>query len=346
MTAKLTQPASLDDANTLRLPCTADALWEFDSDRDLPPIIDWCRDAGLVPLPLGEGSNVLLPPMLRAAVLRSRDHGVQVLEDGDRPKVRVGAGKNWHQLVKEMLDAGFHGLENLALIPGATGAAPVQNIGAYGLEISQHVLAVHGVDLRTQSLHSLSGADCGFAYRDSRFKGELAGRFVITAVDLQLSRDSQPVTHYPALAERLAQHAGPVTPAAVFEAVVSLRRERLPDPQSTPNVGSFFKNPIVANTEAEKLRERFPALPVYPLDASRAKLSAAWMIDHCGFKGVQRGSAAVSPDHALVLINRGGDRENLLALAREIADRVFKTFGCRLALEPSVIESVEGDDGD
>lgn len=345
MTAKLTQPAILDDANTLRLPCAADALWEFDSARDLPAIIDWCRNAGLRPLPLGEGSNVLLPPVLNAAVLRSADQGVQLLEDGDQPTVRVGAGKNWHQLVKDMLDAGLHGLENLALIPGATGAAPVQNIGAYGLEISQRVLAVHGVDLHTQALHSLSGAECGFAYRDSRFKGELAGRFMITAVDFQLSRDRATVTHYPALAERLAQHSGPVTPAAVFEAVVSLRRERLPDPQVTPNVGSFFKNPVVADAVAAELRARFPALPVYVVDASRAKLSAAWMIDHCGFKGVQRGSAAVSPDHALVLINRGGDRDSLLALAREIADRVLQTFGCQLALEPSVIAGGEGGQG-
>jgi UDP-N-acetylmuramate dehydrogenase len=261
---------------------------------------------------------------------------LRVADDSQTVVLRVGAGRHWHALVSECLDAGLYGLENLALIPGSVGAAPVQNIGAYGAELEQFVVAVHGLEVETLRGRVLNKGECEFAYRQSVFKAALAGRFIITAVDLRLSRDPVVNTQYPALAERLARFPGPVTPRAVFDAVVALRRERLPDPARDPNAGSFFKNPLVPRTEALALQAANPGLPVFAADADRAKLSAAWMIDACGFRGAQRDGVAVSADHALVLVHRGGGQSRLLALASEIAAAVKARFGCELEIEPVV----------
>ena len=330
--------ARLDTRNTLRLPCAADALLEFDDRAALTEALDWCARHQLQPLLLGEGSNVVLPERLRRAVLRSTDRRVEVIaSSAERTTLRVGAGKNWHELVAMTVARGWYGLENLALIPGSVGAAPVQNIGAYGVELSSVVQSVHGVYTDTQAAASLSAEECAFAYRDSIFKHQLAGRFAITAVDLVLRRDGRGQASYPALAERLAGHAGPVTPEAVFAAVVALRRERLPDPATHPNAGSFFKNPVLEEDAARRLAAANPGLPVYPAPGGMAKLSAAWLIERCGFRGVERGRAAVSAAHALVLVNRGGVQRDLLSLAAEIRQAVAARFGCELEIEPVVL---------
>jgi UDP-N-acetylmuramate dehydrogenase len=330
-------PARLDDANTLRLPCSAPAVLTVDSADDVSEAIDWCRNRALRLLPLGEGSNVVLPPRLRRAVLRSADAGRRVVEDrGEAVTLRVGAALHWHTLVSDCLAEGLHGLENLALIPGSTGAAPVQNIGAYGVEIASFVVAVHGVHLDTSRPESLRPADCDFAYRDSVFKGRLRDRFLITSVDLRLSRTPHPVADYPALAARLAAAGLAATARNVYDTVVALRRERLPDPRELPNAGSFFKNPIVSAAQAEALAARYPSLPVHAQDGGRAKLSAAWMIDACGFRGTRQGGAAVHGDHALVLLNLGGGQNDLLELARRIRDAVEARFDVALEIEPTL----------
>jgi UDP-N-acetylmuramate dehydrogenase len=352
------ESASLTDANTLHLPCTAAALCEFAGADELRAALAWAQAHDLEPLVLGEGSNVILPPQLPRAVLRSSDRELQVVkEDVNAVELRVGAGMNWHALVTECLQRGWHGLENLALIPGSVGAAPVQNIGAYGVELAQFVSAVHGVELASGEEGTLDSAECAFAYRDSIFKGALAGAFAITAVDLRLSRGQLVNSSYPALAKRLRDVGGKITPHAVFDTVVALRRERLPDPARDPNAGSFFKNPVVPRAQAAALREAHPALPVYPVAAGgygepgaeersgreahaaeeeMVKLSAAWLIDACGFKGREGDGVAVSARHALVLVHRGGGQDRLLALADDIRAAVESRFAVRLELEPTV----------
>jgi len=294
------------------------------------------RERGLPVLVLGEGSNVLFAGNVDALVLRYTATGREVLaDDGDSIRLRVAAGENWHQLVFWCLGQGYHGLENLALIPGTVGAAPIQNIGAYGVELAAFVDSVHAVRISDGESLVLSRETCAFGYRDSVFKGALRDAVVITAVDLRLRRRPLPITDYPSLRQRLASQGDDADPRAVFDAVVALRRERLPDPVETPNAGSFFKNPVVDRETAAALAERFPAMPQFDAPGGR-KLAAGWLIEQCGWRGVEGEGVAVHPGHALVLTSHGGDGRALLALARRIQDSVAATFGCTLEIEPRV----------
>jgi UDP-N-acetylenolpyruvoylglucosamine reductase len=231
-------------SNTLALPCTPRFLCRAENTAQVLDAAVFASAQNLPLLAIGEGSNVVLPPALDACVLQVVDRTVKVLsEDARHSVLRIGAGKPWHELVLESLREQRFGLENLALIPGSVGAAPVQNIGAYGRELSEFVIGVHGVDLQQQQARHLSPSECGFAYRDSVFKQGLRDRFVITAVDLRLYRQPRTNISYPALRDRLP---GPApTPQEICAAVIALRQERLPDPASHPNAGSFFKNPLV-----------------------------------------------------------------------------------------------------
>jgi UDP-N-acetylmuramate dehydrogenase len=287
-------------------------------------------------LTIGEGSNVVLPAALDACVLQVVDRTVKVLsEDARHSVLRIGAGKPWHELVLESLREQRFGLENLALIPGSVGAAPVQNIGAYGRELSEFVIGVHGVDLQQQQARHLSTTECGFAYRDSVFKQGLRDRFVITAVDLRLYRQPRTNISYPALRDRLP---GPApTPQEICAAVIALRQERLPDPASHPNAGSFFKNPLVEATQADALAGRYPDLPRHHQSDGRSKLSAAWLIDHCGLRGTACGQVRVSERHALVLETRAGATQaDVLALAERVIETVAEEFGVTLEPEPRI----------
>ena len=333
----LREPAQRQVGNTLRLPCAARALAEFADVPALREALAWARAEGLAPLVLGEGSNVVLPAQLERLVLRSLDTRTERLADtGQHVELRVGAGKNWHALVSECLGAQLYGLENLALIPGSVGAAPVQNIGAYGVELAEFVTRIHGVDMESGRERMLARDECDFSYRNSVFKAGLAESFVITAVDLRLSSVPQVNASYPALAQRLDQLGARPTPELVFEAVVGIRSERLPDPALEPNAGSFFKNPIVPRAEALSLQSENPGLPVFAWGAKQSKVSAAWMIDACGFKGIERDGVGVSARHALVLVHRGGGYAALLALAEDIVAAVKARFGCTLDIEPVV----------
>lgn len=332
-------------ANTLRLPCRAHRLVPVRDDEDVARAIAIAERERLALRALGDGSNVVLPPSLRALVLRVADDAVRVLDDSPaQVTLRVGAGKNWHALVEETLRRGWYGLENLALIPGQVGAAPVQNIGAYGRQLQDFAVAVHGSDLRTARRRSLPARDCEFAYRDSVFKGRLRDRFLIRAVDLRLSKTPDPHLAYPALRERLRSGPYPATPRGVFDAVVAQRRERLPDPARRPNAGSFFKNPVLATARVEGLARRFPDLPRFAPHEAGAKLPAAWLIERCGLRGARQGQAMVSKTHALVVENAGGATQaDVLALAERVQARVYAAFGVRLVREPRVMAADAGD---
>ncbi len=334
---------SLQALNTLALPAHAAALINVNNDRELGEAISWAAAEGLPVMPLGDGSNVVLSPGVSALVLRQSSRAVQLLQQTPESVVlRAFAGQNWHALVEWTLAEGFYGLENLALIPGTVGAAPIQNIGAYGVELAAFVEAVHVRYLAGGESAELSSQACRFGYRDSVFKHGLRDEVVITAVDLRLSRRPEPNVSYPALAGYLKKtNVAAVTPAQLFHAVVAIRRSKLPDPAQLPNAGSFFKNPVVSPEQAHQLGLRFADLPRYQQGDGSVKLPAAWLIEHCGWKGYRSGSVGVHPQHALVLINYGGgDASDLLALAGKIVESVREQFELSLDIEPRVYGEV------
>lgn len=337
MLVKRKQP--LQALNTLALQAQATALARIGDEAALGAALQWARAEGLPVMPLGEGSNIVLAADLEALVLKMETRGIHLLEESsERVVLRVAAGENWHALVQWTLQRGYYGLENLALIPGTVGAAPIQNIGAYGVELAAFVRAVHGLGSATHEAISLSCSDCEFAYRDSIFKHSLRDRVIITAVDIELSRTACMKVDYPALALELDPiAAAALTPQDVFDAVVRIRSSKLPDPARVPNAGSFFKNPVLSSEVADELASQFPELPQYPQPDGGVKLPAAWLIDHCGWKGFRRDGLGVHPEHALVLVNYGSDSgAQLLALAADVAASVQDSFDIELEIEPRV----------
>ncbi|MGE5161720.1 MAG: UDP-N-acetylmuramate dehydrogenase [Betaproteobacteria bacterium] len=315
----------------------------FASVRDVQALRDVLADprvAGLPRLILGGGSNILFTRDFDGLVIRVDIPGHERIgEDGGRWLVRVGAGESWHGTVARLLDDALPGLENLALIPGSVGAAPIQNIGAYGLELAERLRDVEVFDLASGALASLDVAACRFGYRDSVFKREGAGTRVVVGVTLALPRQWTAVAGYADLENELKAR-GIVHPAArdVFDAVVAIRRRKLPDPQQVGNAGSFFKNPVVPRAQRDELIDRFPSLVSYDIGGGRFKLAAGWLIEACGLKGAVRGRAGVYPRQALVLVNLGGATgAEILALAREVQDAVRTRFGVELEPEPTVV---------
>jgi UDP-N-acetylmuramate dehydrogenase len=289
-------------------------------------------------LVLGEGSNILFAADVEGTVLQPAFDRVAIVEDtGDAGLVRVDAAVRWDALVDWTLQQGLCGLENLALIPGLAGAAPIQNIGAYGTEVAEFIDTVDALDRQSGRLERLDAAHCGFGYRDSIFKREI-DRWIVCAVELRLPRQRAPALDYSGVREELTA-AGIATPTAmeVARAVRQLRRRKLPDPSVAGNAGSFFKNPIVPAALADQLRERHPGLPVHRADGTSCKLAAAWMIEACGLRGTRDGDAGVSAQHALVLVNHGtATGAQILALARRVAASVEQRFGVRLEPEPRI----------
>ena len=318
--------ASLAGRNTFRVPARAALLIEVTRSDVLPEV-------------LGEGSNVLFTRDWPGVVLAVGVRGIQMLEDGpEGARVRVAAGENWHDFVLWSLARGYAGLENLALIPGTVGAAPIQNIGAYGAEASEFIQAVDVYDRQLGRGLRLANADCGFAYRDSIFKRE-PGRLVVGAVEFLLPRVRQPRLDYAGVRDELATMGVTApTPVTVAEAVMRLRTRKLPNPALIGNAGSFFKNPAVSPAQAEALRREHPALVAWELADGRCKLSAAWLIEACGFKGLREGDAGVSSQHALVLVNHGqATGAQIWALAERVREAVERRFGVRLEPEPVVV---------
>lgn len=325
--------------NTLALQARAYAFVSVNNEEELLAALAEAREFKLPVVSLGEGSNVVLAGDIHALVLHQQSRGIELLETGsDFVRLRVAAGESWHELVRWTLQRGYFGLENLALIPGTVGAAPIQNIGAYGVELRSSLLQVHARNIADDHAVVLSNKDCEFGYRDSIFKHTLRDKLVITAIDLQLSLRADVTITYPALARYFEEHTRiEVTPQAVFDAVVGIRSSKLPDPSVVPNAGSFFKNPVLQSKDVAGLVKSHPALPNFPQQDGTVKVSAAWMIDHCGWKGFRRGDVGVHAEHALVLVNYGGESGALLlGLADEIATSVKDTFGVHLEIEPRV----------
>ena len=285
---------------------------------------------------LGGGSNlVVLEPEFEGVVIRPEIQRFEAIQQGDRIHLEVGAGMPWHQLVMKTLEQGWYGLENLALIPGWTGAAPVQNIGAYGVEFAERCLEVLLYDFEQCALVRLACSEMEFGYRHSILKAR-PERFLVLSVTLNLSLTPEPRVEYGAIRAALDDLGGsPEVPYDIARAVMQIRQSKLPDPDVTPNVGSFFKNPIVRTAVADRLVAEFPDLPVYR-QGETCKLAAGWMIDRLGFKGHRLGGFAVHSEQALVLVNEDrGTVEDLKALVADIRHQVKSTFGITLQVEPT-----------
>jgi len=327
---------ALDGLSTFALPATAAELVVIDRPEHLPDLPPFSGPE----LILGGGSNTVFMADWPGRILLNRLRGLRFEAlPNDRVRVHAGGGENWHRLVRHCLDREVYGLENLALIPGTVGAAPVQNIGAYGVELDQFFESLSAWDRHTHRWVELNREDCGFAYRDSRFKSLEPGRFLITEVRLLLSRSYRPRTDYPSLKTAL-RRAGieRPKPRELVATIIRLRRLRLPDPARLANVGSFFKNPLVSADEARRILSIESDLAHWPQPDGRVKLAAGAMLERLGFKGFDPGPIGVHRHHALVLVHRGGGRaEQLRELVDRLLDAVEGHFGIVLEIEPRLV---------
>lgn len=284
---------------------------------------------------LGEGSNFLFTDDFDGTVFYPTMKGMEIVEENEEHVwVKVGAGEVWDDFVAWTVEQGYGGVENLSFIPGHVGAAPVQNVGAYGMEAGDTIERVEAIQIEKARKETISAAACRFAYRDSIFKGEWKNRYIVTYVVFRLTKVPEFRLNYGSVREEL-QKLGEVSLKNIRRAIIQIRRAKLPDVKDLPNAGSFFKNPVVSREQAGQLKERYPELPVYPVDEDRVKLAAGWLIEQCGWKGKDLGKAGVYEKQALILVNRAGaSGVEVARLANEVKKSVFMTFG--VWIEPEV----------
>ena len=328
---------SLEKYNTFGLDVKASHYFEFTEEEDLPEFLCFFESWQQLPLLfLGGGSNLLFKGDFEGLVIQSGIPGIKMLhEDNKYVWLEAGAGENWDGFVSYCVNDHYGGIENLSLIPGNVGAAAVQNIGAYGVEIMDFVVSVKGFDLMTFQFREIPATECKFAYRNSIFKNELKGRFIVTSVIFRLDKFPEFKLNYGDLKAE-AEKLGGGNLYHLREAVIAIRRRKLPDPEILGNAGSFFKNPVVMNDKAMELKSVFPGIPVYPAGDGRSKLAAGWLIEQCGWKGYREGDAGVHDTQALVLVNYGkATGEQLLSLSQKIRKSVLDRFS--VELEPEVL---------
>ncbi len=325
----------LSGHNTLAVPARAKKLVLADTYPVLVSAIQQAKFDNTPYLVLGEGSNTVFVDDFNGTVILNRLSGIKVLEEThEHVVVKAAAGENWHDLVAFSVDQSWHGLENLALIPGLVGAAPIQNIGAYGAEVRETISQVEVYDVPTDSHEFLSVEDCEFGYRDSRFKKDWAGTKVITAVHFRLSRLPKVNINYPALSQRLGEQP---SVRDVFDTVVAIRSEKLPDPSVIPNAGSFFKNPIVDQSTLDRLLQNFPDVVYFNHD-EKIKLAAAWLIDQAGWKNRVIDGVGVHQKQALVVINPLRSSGNAIqAFSQSVQRDILEKYDVLLEIEPRIV---------
>ncbi len=330
---------NLQNYNTLAASAVANFFVSVDTEIELCNAVKWAQERNLSMLVLGGGSNIVMRDDFPGLALHIHLMGKQLIhEDELFFYVRAAAGENWHEFVEYCLAFNFWGLENLSLIPGSVGAAPIQNIGAYGVELQDVFAELTAIEVQSGLSVTFTKEACQFGYRDSVFKGALKDQYIITSVTFKLQKKMQLMLSYPALQNALLDYDQyTINCALVSEVICDIRRSKLPDPKVMPNVGSFFKNPIVSAAQLEYVQRVNPAVIFYPENDGKFKLAAAWLIEHAGWKGYSDGRVAVHAVQALVLTNPQrlkGDA--ILTLARQIEESVFGLFGVRLELEPRV----------
>ena len=334
--AKLIPNLGLKDRNTFGLDAVADYAYEITTADQVPEVMGSIAEKNLTWRVLGGGSNVILPAVLPGATLLINIKGQEILPSNEsHTLIAVGAGVNWHEFVAWTLENNLPGLENLALIPGTVGAAPIQNIGAYGIEIADYIESIEVFDAKTHAFVTIPAEACHFAYRDSYFK-QNPHRFIVTKVVFRIPKHWEARIHYADLAKQFANNPKP-SAEEVFLAVCKIRTYKLPDPKVIGNAGSFFQNPVIPNEQYETLLQKHAGLVSYPDAPGKRKLAAGWLIDQCGFKGQRMGEVGVYENQALVLVNHGkGTAQDILGLAKCIQDKVRKEFGVSLEIEPNI----------
>lgn len=330
---------SLKPYNTFRIDATARYFTEITTESDLETLRQLTEFVTMPRLILGGGSNILFTGNFDGLVVKVNIQGIAVVRtDEQHVWVRAGGGVNWHELVMYCVNSGFAGMENLSLIPGTTGAAPMQNIGAYGVEIEQIFDSLTAMHIETGEYRTFSHGECQFGYRESSFKHELKGQYIIISVTFRLDKHPTFRTQYGAIQETLAEMGitdDLLTIKAVSDAVIHIRRSKLPDPSEIGNAGSFFKNPEIQKTQFEILKAIYPTLPGYPVtNLDRIKVPAGWLIEQAGWKGYRTGDAGVHTRQALVLVNYGrATGAEIIALARQIQQSVQEKFGVSITPE-------------
>lgn len=350
----------LQSHNTLRLTSTANAYSRVDSLDGLSTAIAFSQQENIPLIPLGEGSNVILQPTVDAHIVDIQLRGIKkIKEDSEHVWVEVAAGENWHQWVMQSIEEQWYGLENLALIPGRVGAAPIQNIGAYGCEVATFIDCVNYIHLdkvieTNLSQSVLTAEQCQFSYRNSIFKQSLAGITVITSVVFKLDKVFSPQLSYPALKQKInMDKAATIEATTVASAVIDIRSEKLPNPDHLPNAGSFFKNVVVNQQQLDALLQDYPDAPYFSYEATQTiqssekasayKIPAAWLIEQCGFKGERHGHLGMHEKQALVLINYSDQAQakinasDILKFSDHIASTVQHRFGFNLHREPQTL---------
>ncbi len=338
MTVQWQEQVSLKPYNTFGIDVKARYFSQAQDDQEVRQALAQAQQGGLPVLVIGGGSNLLLTRDIDALVLHMASRGRRVLsDDGERIVVEAEAGEPWHPFVQWTLAQGYCGLENLSLIPGTVGAAPMQNVGAYGVEIKDVFVGLTALDRKTGELRDFGLAECAFGYRDSLFKRN-PGRWLILRVRFALNRTLQAHLDYGPVRQRLAEQ-GVTEPTAqsISEAICSIRREKLPDPALLGNAGSFFKNPVVSAELVERIRAQYPGVVAYPQADGQVKLAAGWLIEQAGWKGHREGDAGVHRLQSLVLVNYGqASGAQMHALARRIQADILERFGVALEMEPNL----------
>lgn len=334
---QISENNSLKSHNSFGIDAYCRYLIKLQNSNDITEILSLPRFRTMPILILGCGSNILFRKDYEGLVLLVSNQGIELVDEDDQYYfIQAAAGVNWHEFVQYCLQRGWAGLENLSLIPGTVGAAPMQNIGAYGVELSDRLYELSAIDLQTSERRSFNRKECQFAYRDSLFKRQ-RGRYFITDITVKLAKKPQWVLDYAGIRETLDDSAT-VTATSISDAICKLRRSKLPNPEVLGNAGSFFKNPVVSRQIYESLIDRFPTLPGWITGSGEYKLSAAWLIEQCGWKGKRRGDAGLYEKHALVLVNYGAaSGEDLWQLAESIMHTVEDRYDISLEPEPLIL---------
>ncbi len=330
---------SLKPYNTFGVEAKAKYFAKVNTIDQLKEVISFSKQKNSGKLILGGGSNILFTKDYDGIVIKNNLTGIKkVYEDENIVRVKVYAGESWSGFTDYCVEKGWCGIENLSLIPGSVGASPVQNIGAYGVEVKDSVFEVEVIDIESLEISKLTGKQCDFGYRNSIFKNKAKERFIVVSVTYELSKVFTPKLDYKPLKEYFDEKGIPVTLKSVSEAVKEIRRSKLPDPQFLGNAGSFFKNPVMNNSLIEKLIRNYPGIPVFKIDNKKSKLAAGWMIEKCGWKGKKTGDAGVHGKQALVLVNYGNaSGRDIFNLAEKIKHSVLQTFGIELEYEVNIL---------
>ena len=337
---KIQENISLKPFNTFGINVKARWFCSFESENDIIDLLSNDRYQNEKKLILGGGSNLLFTSDFDGLVMKNDIKGIEKLKENENHVwLRVGAGENWHEFVLHCIQNHWGGIENLSLIPGTVGAAPMQNIGAYGVEIKEVFESLEAIHLEDRATKTFSNGDCQFGYRESYFKKDGKGQFIITRVTLKLSKNPIFNTSYGAIAQTLEESGvRELSIKAISDAVIHIRQSKLPDPKNIGNAGSFFKNPTIDLTDFERLKAQFPDMPGYKQPGSTIKVPAGWLIEQCGWKGKTRGQIGVHKNQALVLVNYGdGKGDDIKNLAMEIEKSVLQKFGIEIAPEVNVV---------